>query len=119
MNKREIGDRGEELAAAFLRKKGYRVLERNFVCRFGEADIIAEDGEFLVFVEVKLRKDRTFGEAREYVTLSKQKKIIRAAQYYLMKTDGEKQLRFDVVEVYPDPGKAGGAEILHIADAFQ
>ena len=85
MEKRKIGDLGENIAADYLRARGYRILERNFSCRFGEADIIAADSGYLVFAEVKLRKDSRFAEAREYVDRKKQEKIILTAKYYLMK----------------------------------
>ena len=81
--KRTAGSYGEDVAAAFLTRKGYTVLQRNFSCRLGEIDIIASDAAYLLFVEVKLRKDAEHGLAREFVTRSKQKKIILTAKYYL------------------------------------
>ena len=73
--KKELGDWGEERAARYLRLRGYSILGRNFRCRQGEIDIIAAKGAFVVFVEVKLRKNADFGEAREFVTYSKQPKF--------------------------------------------
>ena len=92
MEKRKIGDLGENIAADYLRARGYRILERNFSCRFGEADIIAADSGYLVFAEVKLRKDSRFAEAREYVDRKKQEKIILTAKYYLMKHGDRKSV---------------------------
>ena len=80
MDRRESGRIGEEIASAFLQKKGYTILTRNFSCRLGEIDIIARNKEYLTFVEVKLRKNAEHGEAREFVTRSKQKRILLAAK---------------------------------------
>ena len=77
----ELGALGERLAAKHLEGKGYRILERNFRCRMGEIDLIALRGSDLVFTEVKLRKDTTHGEAREFVTASKQRKLLMTAEY--------------------------------------
>ena len=119
MEKREIGNLGEDIASAFLQKKGYAVIRRNFSCRVGEIDIIAQNGEYLCFVEVKLRKNADHGEAREFVTRSKQKKIILAAKYYLSKNRTELQPRFDVVEVYLPEGANGKAYVRLLENAFE
>ena len=119
MEKREIGALGEDIAARFLRSKGYRILERNYSCRFGEADLIVKGSGYLVFVEVKLRKDSRFAEAREFVDRKKQEKIKRTAQYYLMKHDSDLPVRFDVIEVYAAQGRGADPLIEHIEDAFQ
>ena len=119
MEKKEKGNIGEEIAAAYLKKNGYRILDRNFSCRFGEIDLIADDCGTLVFVEVKLRKNDRFAEAREFVDRNKQKKILQAARYYLMKTGTECPMRFDVTEIYLDPEKDRVPEIRHIPDAFE
>ena len=83
--KKDLGAWGEDRAARYLRLRGYRVLERNFRCRQGEIDIIARKGSFIVFVEVKLRKNTDHGEAREFVTYAKQRRVICAAEYWLVK----------------------------------
>lgn len=119
MEKRKIGDLGEKLAADFLRAKGYRILERNFCCRFGEADIIALDKEYLVFAEVKLRKDSRFAEAREFVDRKKQEKILRTARYYLMTHASDLSVRFDVIEVYGSFDPGSNPRIEHIENAFE
>ena len=89
-------------------------------CRRGEVDIIAERKGYIVFVEVKLRKDAVHGEAREFVTPAKQKRVILAAEYWLMEHPTELQPRFDVIEVYAPEGlKTKKPEIHHIEDAYQ
>ena len=117
-NKQLLGSFGEDTAAAFLSKKGFTVVQRNFSCRLGEIDIIAEEGEYLAFVEVKLRKNADHGEAREFVTLSKQKRIILAAKYWLSRHPTELQPRFDVVEVYAPDGTEGKVYLRLLRDAF-
>lgn len=107
------GEAGEQQAQTFLRDKGYRILCANYHSRFGEIDIIAEDGRFLVFAEVKTRKNNRFASGAEAVTLSKQRKIVKTALWYLMETPSLLQPRFDVIEVYGDSG-----EIHHIVNAF-
>ena len=119
MEKREIGNLGEDIATAFLQQKGYAVIKRNFLCRVGEIDIIAQKGGYLCFVEVKLRKNAEHGEAREFVTRSKQKKIILAAKYYLSKNLTELQPRFDVVEVYMPGGANGKTYVRLLENAFE
>ena len=119
MNARERGAFGEERAARYLRRKGYRIVERNFRCRQGEIDIIARKREILAFVEVKLRRDDRFAEAREFVTRAKQGRILAAAQLYLARTQEELQPRFDVIEIYAPPGECGPIRIEHIENAFQ
>lgn len=89
-----------------------------FSYRGGEIDIIAEDRKFIVFVEVKLRKNADFAAAREFVTAAKQQRIIKTAQLWLMKTRCEKQPRFDVIEVYAPFGESGRITINHIENAF-
>ena len=118
MEARENGRFGEEKGAEYLRKKGYRIVERNFRCRLGEIDIIAENAEYLVVAEVKTRKNALYGQACEYVTYSKQQKIKRAAMYYLSSHESDKQPRFDVIEVYIPDGLLGRVRINHIEDAF-
>jgi len=100
MNRASTGRLGESEAAGFLEKKGYRVLERNYRCRFGEIDIVARDGAAIVFVEVKTRASDRFGTPGESVDSRKQLKITRTAQYYIESNRlGEVDMRFDVVGV--------------------
>lgn len=112
MNKRAVGSRYEELAAAYLLRKGYLILEHNFRCRLGEIDIIAKDDEYIVFIEVKYRKTKKFGYPREAVTYLKQQHIIRTAQYFLtVKVGYELPCRFDVIEILDN-------QITHLEAAF-
>ena len=118
MQTRELGRFGEEQAAKYLRRRGYSVTARNFSCRAGEIDIIAENQNFVVFAEVKLRRDANFAEAREFVTPAKQRRIINTARLWLGMNDCEKQPRFDVIEVYAPHGALGRVSINHIENAF-
>ena len=101
---RALGQWGEALVAEDLRKKGWTIVAANFRCRMGELDIVAENGRYLAFVEVKLRKNDRFGAACEAVTASKQLKLLAAAQYYLLRHPTQLQPRFDVAEVYAPQG---------------
>ncbi len=97
---RQIGEKGEQLALAFLSSQGYVLLEKNFRCRLGEIDLIMQDGETVVFVEVKSRSGRSWGMPQEAVCPRKRAKIRRVAQYYLLlKKITEASVRFDVVAV--------------------
>ena len=81
--RRQLGDAGEDLAAAALKKQGYKILERNYVCPLGEVDLIARQGKTYVIIEVKTRKNERFGAPQEAVTSAKQHKLRRLADYYL------------------------------------
>lgn len=118
MNIGESGKFGEDTAAEYLRKKGYKIVKRNYSCRLGEIDIIAEDENYLVFAEVKLRKNDRYGEAREFVNYSKQRRIIRTASLYLSQHETEKQPRFDVIEVYAPNGISSPVTVNHLENAF-
>jgi len=101
MTKTELGQKGEVEAHKFLERLDYFIVARNFKCNYGEIDIIAIDKTELVFVEVKTRCSKKFGEAREAVNKYKRKHIKKAAQFYIYKNNLEnKFIRFDVVEVY-------------------
>lgn len=104
MNKRTVGAAYEQRAGKYLERCGYRILEYNYRCRSGEIDIIAEDGEYLVFVEVKYRRDQKSGDPLEAVGVKKQRKISRTAYYYCT-THGygdTTPCRFDVAAVLGD-----------------
>jgi putative endonuclease len=113
---RVLGNKGEDLAARYLRKRGYRILKRNYKAPTGEIDIIAEDSGTVVFVEVKTRTDDQFGRPEEAVNYRKQRKIQSTALYYLSREKGEKRARFDIVSVYM---KEKRKEVEHIKDAFE
>jgi putative endonuclease len=100
----ELGAWGEEKAARYLEQQGYRILERNFHSRFGEIDLVAEDDEFLVFVEVRLRKNTRYGLPEETVDHRKQHKLRLTAEFYLQRHPTKKQPRFDVVALYAEDG---------------
>ena len=119
MNNKSLGQYGEQIAADFLRGKGYRILEKNFKSRLGEIDVIARDGAVLVFVEVKIRKSLARGMPYESVHLYKQRKIIRLAQSFLNYRFGTVDVlcRFDVVSIYKPP--AGVEKVEHIINAFE
>lgn len=111
---------GEALAAEYLRKKRYTILASGYRCRFGEIDLIARDKKFLVFVEVKLRKNANFAGAAEYVDRRKQECIKTTASLYLSQNPTQLQPRFDVIEIYAPAGTATvRPEIKHMEDAFQ
>jgi putative endonuclease len=100
MRRIRTGRRGEDLAAGYLETAGYRIIERNYRCLFGEMDLVARDGGTVVFIEVKSRRSNRFGPPQSSVGLKKQKKMSQIALHYLE----EKQLhsceaRFDVIAV--------------------
>lgn len=113
MNKRQVGTQYESMAVQYLTEAGYHILERNFRCRTGEIDIIAKDGAYLVFVEVKYRASAACGSALEAVDYRKQQSILRVAQYYMVSHGYGTQTncRFDVVAIQ-------GTEIMLIQNAF-
>ena len=117
---RLLGRWGEALAARWLEKQGDRLVAANWNCRFGEIDLIVRNRKFLVFVEVKLRKNQAFAMAREYVDFNKQNRLRTTASFYLSENPTELMCRFDVIEVYaPDGPSTKKPEIIHLEDAFQ
>jgi putative endonuclease len=114
---RATGVEGEELATAFLRERGYEIVERNFRCRGGEVDIVARHHATMVFVEVKTRRTTSYGAPQLAVTAFKQRQIARAAQFWLAKHHQQGvAARFDVLAILLRSGMA--AEIEHIPNAF-
>lgn len=101
MNKRIVGSRYEQEAAEYLKSQGYRILMMNYRCRLGEIDIVAMDGNTLVFCEVKYRKSLRYGSPAEAVDLKKQNRIERTTGIYLMEhsLSPDIQIRFDVVAI--------------------
>jgi putative endonuclease len=98
-----LGDRGERAAARFLRRRGFTIVERNYRCRFGEIDLIAIERDTVVFIEVKTRTRRDYGEPIEAVDWHKQRQIIRVATHYIRRHRLEdRQVRFDVVGIRPN-----------------
>ena len=119
MQDKLIGRYGEQIAADFLRKKGYTILASNYSTRVGEIDLIARKGEIVAFVEVKTRSRDYISRPSEAVTAAKQRKIIKTAQFYLMRSEKELQPRFDVIEIVTaSKNDFRVLEIEHIEDAF-
>ena len=116
MNRRKWGKAGEDLAASFLEQSGLKILERNFRFERGEIDLIAEDGEELVFIEVKARRSNAFGAPEDAVTEKKQEQVHSVADGYLFIHDiDDRPCRFDIVAI---EFQNEMAEIRHIRDAF-
>ena len=118
MTAKEIGDFGEAEACRHLEKKGITIIKQNYHCRAGEIDIIAKDGDTIIFCEVKTRIRSDYGNPGEFVDFRKQEKIIKTALYYTMNDDMD--MRFDVIEVlYCMKGDCPVVtEITHIENAF-
>ena len=115
--KQLLGKEGERIAEAYLKKKGYKIVERNYRCVLGELDLIVLDRRVLVFVEVKTRTGNDFGTPFEAVELRKQQKLIQAAQYFIaQKGLQQRDSRFDVVGI-SWPGREPMVE--HIENAFE
>jgi putative endonuclease len=117
MENKDLGKKGEELALRFLKKRGYRIIEKNYVCKMGEMDIIAKEKDTLVFIEVKTRTSTLFGPPQLAVNSSKQRQLSKVALNFL----NEKQLEdvkamFDVVAILL---VQKGEEIELIKDAFE
>ena len=111
-----IGKEGEKIAAAYLKKNGYRIIEINFRCSIGEIDIVAKEKDDLVFVEVKTRKSIELGYPEQAVGIRKQKKMSQLALWYLQKRKiANTNARFDVVAVTLIPEKN---EVKLIKNAF-
>ena len=113
MNTRSVGNEGEDIAAKYLTKQGYKVLQRNYNCHYEEIDIVATDGNYIVFVEVKSRTNTAFGMPREAVDWRKQKRITDCARSWLVANRKYgSNVRFDVVEVL-------NGEVTLLKDAFR
>lgn len=119
MQNRLLGKWGEALVAEDLRKKGWRILASGYHCRFGEIDLVASDGRFLAFTEVKLRKSARYGTAAEAVNTRKRERLRATAEFYLAQRPTALQPRFDVAEVYAPQGiETPSPEIHYIENAF-
>ena len=117
--KMALGERGEKFAAKYLRRHGYRILVRRFKTRAGEIDIVCRHGEWLVFVEVKTRKNDDYGTPSEAVTKEKQNHMSRTALDYLRLLNHPRiRFRFDIVEVILQDGVRKPADIRLIQNAF-
>ncbi len=117
MNQKRIGNRAEALACRYLEHRGLRLLSRNFRCRRGEIDLIMQDGDSLVFVEVRYRQRTHFGHALETISQSKQSRLIHCARYYMKLNDhSHAPARFDVIAI---EGRPDDLRIEWLADAFR
>ena len=113
----ELGAHGEQIAAAYLTDSGLRLLDRNWRCREGELDLVAREGDALVFCEVKTRRTVGYGHPVEAVTPVKQRRLRLLAQRWLAAHDEHApELRFDVVGVLMRPGRP--ALVTHLRAAF-
>jgi putative endonuclease len=119
LNSYQKGQKGERRAAAYLRLRGYQVLERNYRVPQGEIDLIAKKGETLAFVEVKARKDDSHGMPIEAVSAQKVKRVSAAAAVYLATFNGTyNTCRFDIIAVGPDKNFLGFLKVHHFTNAF-
>lgn len=115
MSTKSTGSKGEDIASAFLKKKNYKILSRNFRTRYGELDIVAQDKDIIVFVEVKTRKSRSHGTGIEAITPQKIEKLHQISLQYMQKVLGyEPKCRFDVIDILIQDN----LKIKHIKNAF-
>jgi putative endonuclease len=118
-DRNRVGRRGEEIAARHLVRNGYRILERRFRTRFGEIDLVAEEGGDLVIVEVKTRRGTASGLPEEAVDARKRRRLARLAQAYMQRRGfGERNFRFDVVSVRLDHPHHEQVRLLRSAFSF-
>lgn len=111
-NKRQTGAKYEQAAGFYLEQQGYEIIEYNYRCRFGEIDIIAKDGSYLVFCEVKYRSCKGKGSPLEAVDARKQRTIFRCAAHYLTgRGNTDVPCRFDVIGI-------DGTAVTHVKNAF-
>ena len=116
---KSIGESGEEYTVKFLQKNKYKIVARNYSKRYGEIDIIAENDEFLVFVEVKTRHENSLTMPSDSVDKRKQQRIIKTASAYLAENETEKYCRFDVSEVFVKADNLKLVSINYIKNAFE
>ena len=112
----DLGNWGEEQAAAFLAEKGFEIVEKNHRNTYSEIDLIVKKDKMLIFVEVKTRSGFNFGMPEEFVNVVKARLIMRAAEHYIFDKDWMFDIRFDIVSILIQPN--GKPEICHIEDAF-
>jgi len=114
--RKKLGSRGEDIAARFLRKQGYRIIERNYRSRLGEIDIVAEEDEVIVFVEVKTRRSADFGLPEEALSYDKRQRLSRLALNYIVhRKMQEASCRFDVVSILMDSDRANRVRLIRNA----
>ena len=116
--RREFGDEAEQTAAAFLEAAGYQIHHRNYRCRHGELDVVAEKDGVVCFVEVRMRSTAVWGDPSHTVSGKKQRRVVNAAQHYLQRFAHElrdRMIRFDVISVV---GRGSDARVEHLPGAF-
>ncbi|MBO5454211.1 MAG: YraN family protein [Clostridia bacterium] len=112
-----IGDLGEDAVAKFIRKKHFRILERNYACRYGEIDIIAKRKKELIFIEVKTRSSKAYGGGVSAVNFHKRRNIVLTSQHFMRSIDYNGPRRYDIAEVYINENKEV-SEINYIENGF-
>lgn len=100
MNKRKLGKLGEEIASDFLIKNGVKIIERNYNTKYGEIDLIALENETIIFIEVKLRKNKKYGAIEETINWNKINKMRDAAEFYLQQFKEDRKCRFDIILIF-------------------
>lgn len=115
----QIGSKGEDYAVKYLKRKKYKIIQRNFRTRYGEIDIIAETGDCILFIEVKTRHTDSLTQPYEAVDFRKQQRLINTAKIYLSQNNTDKFCRFDVCEVYVDRQDLNLKSINYIEAAFE
>lgn len=118
LTNKQFGSLGEKLAADYLKKQHYKILEKNYKCKLGEIDLIARTGDTIVFAEVKTRSAAPFLSGQYAVDKRKQFHIMRTAAYYLDEKKSSLQPRFDVIEVEVDRAAGRLVSVNHIKAAF-
>ncbi len=117
LSQKQLGRLGEKLGARFLRRRGYRIIARNYTCLAGEVDLVALDEDSVVFVEVKTRRDDAAGHPEDAVNFRKRRQLTSVAKYFLLETGNQhRPCRFDVIAVVLKDGCK--PEVEHFLDAF-
>ena len=111
---KELGQEGEQIAAKYLREKGWRIHEMNYRYSRSEIDLIASKNDLLIFIEVKARTNTSFGMPEDFVDEKKAQNIIKGAEHYIVENNWKRNIRFDIISII----KKETMEIKHIEDAF-
>jgi putative endonuclease len=116
MKTKQIGQRGEDLALAFLQEKGYQLLERNYRYGRAEIDLVMQQENLLVFIEVKYRKNADFGYPEEFVGKKQRQMLLKAGDNFIYQQDWQHNIRYDIIAILPK--EANEFEITHFEDAI-
>ncbi|MEK9179165.1 MAG: YraN family protein [Patescibacteria group bacterium] len=114
-NTRIIGAKGEDIASSYLTSKGYRIIDRNFQTKLGELDIVAEKGEFIIFIEVKYRSNLSFGYPYEAVNSHKLFKLKKMVEVYMLVNKVKKQAKVEILSIWEENGET---KIKHYTDLY-